>query len=468
MRINHNIAALNTYRQLNSAATGQSKSMEKLSSGLRINKAGDDAAGLAISEKMRGQIRGLDMAAKNSQDSISLIQTAEGALNETHSILQRMRELAVQSSNDTNTADDREKIQSEVDELAKEITRISNTTEFNTQNLMAGGLDNTFHIGANEGQNIKFSIGAMDAQSLGVADSTKSATAFLAETTGITSATSPSRGLDAGDYKIQTTRTNSSAGTVSKDIQQGATTKSLAVTNADKYTGTQDKTYIVKVTGVSADAADNAVNEIQYSTDDGSTWTTVTAAMDGGTKIDGMTFAIADEDAGGTAKHVVGDQYSFKATAAKVEVQLTDDSDVKIGPAQTVRAGDTSAVIGNSTEGKTVEVKFDFDSLTDSTGATDAATFTVGETSSKKAEIVDGKVNTDAFVAAGINVSDQASASKAITKINDAITTVSEERSKMGAVQNRLEHTINNLNTSSENLTAAESRIRDVDYALAA
>ena len=126
-----------------------SRSLEKLSSGLRINRAGDDAAGLAISEKMRGQIKGLTMAAKNAQDGISLIQTAEGALNETHSILQRMRELAVQAATDTNTADDRAKIQVEMDQLAHEITRISNTTEFNTQNLMAGGLNNIFHIGAN-------------------------------------------------------------------------------------------------------------------------------------------------------------------------------------------------------------------------------------------------------------------------------------------------------------------------------
>ena len=117
MRINHNIAALNTHRQLNSATTAQSKSMEKLSSGLRINQAGDDAAGLAISEKMRGQIRGLDQASKNAQDGISMIQTAEGALNETHDILQRMRELAVQSSNDTNTADDREEIQKEIESI---------------------------------------------------------------------------------------------------------------------------------------------------------------------------------------------------------------------------------------------------------------------------------------------------------------------------------------------------------------
>ncbi|MDQ0231457.1 flagellin N-terminal helical domain-containing protein [Metabacillus malikii] len=138
MRINHNIAALNTYRQLNTASTAQSKSMEKLSSGLRINKAGDDAAGLAISEKMRGQIRGLDMAAKNSQDGISLIQTAEGALNETHDILQRMRELAVQASNDTNTTSDREEIQKEINQMTSEINRIGNTTEFNTQKLLDG------------------------------------------------------------------------------------------------------------------------------------------------------------------------------------------------------------------------------------------------------------------------------------------------------------------------------------------
>ncbi|KZN99369.1 flagellin [Pseudobacillus badius] len=138
MRINHNIAALNTYRQLNSANGAQGKSMEKLSSGLRINRAGDDAAGLAISEKMRGQIRGLDMASKNSQDGISLIQTAEGALNETHDILQRMRELAVQAANGTNTTNDREEIQKEINQMTSEINRIGNTTEFNTQKLLNG------------------------------------------------------------------------------------------------------------------------------------------------------------------------------------------------------------------------------------------------------------------------------------------------------------------------------------------
>ena len=138
MRINHNIAALNTYRQLTGNTGATSKSLEKLSSGLRINRAGDDAAGLAISEKMRGQIRGLDQASSNANDGISLIQTAEGALNETHSILQRMRELSVQSANDTNTDADRAEIQKEIDQLTKEVDRISTDTEFNTQKLLNG------------------------------------------------------------------------------------------------------------------------------------------------------------------------------------------------------------------------------------------------------------------------------------------------------------------------------------------
>ncbi|KOR76291.1 flagellin [Paenibacillus solani] len=169
MRINHNIAALNTHRQLGANTGASSKNLEKLSSGLRINRAGDDAAGLAISEKMRGQIRGLDMAQKNAQDGISLIQTAEGALTETHSILQRMRELAVQASSDTNEGVDREKLQAEVNELAKEITRISTDTEFNNQKVLNGDFsDKTFHIGANSGQNIKLSIGDMSAEQLGV------------------------------------------------------------------------------------------------------------------------------------------------------------------------------------------------------------------------------------------------------------------------------------------------------------
>lgn len=169
MRIQHNISALNTHRNLTFNNTEASKNLEKLSSGYKVNRAGDDAAGLAISEKMRGQIRGLDMATKNAQDSISLIQTAEGALNETHSILQRMRELAVQSANDTNVDADRGALQKEVDALVSEIDRISTDTEFNTQKLLNGSFKSkVFHIGANSNQNLKLTIGNMGSKSLGL------------------------------------------------------------------------------------------------------------------------------------------------------------------------------------------------------------------------------------------------------------------------------------------------------------
>lgn len=210
MRIQHNISALNTHRNLGFNNTQASKNLEKLSSGYKINRAGDDAAGLAISEKMRGQIRGLDMASKNAQDSISLIQTAEGALNETHAILQRMRELAVQSSNDTNVSSDRAALQLEIDSLAKEITRISTDTEFNTQKLLdgtfggqvksAGGFDisgatsaggKVFHIGANSGQSINLSIGNMSATALGV-----NALAKTADVSELTDSTSVGGGIN--------------------------------------------------------------------------------------------------------------------------------------------------------------------------------------------------------------------------------------------------------------------------------
>ncbi|WP_277998879.1 flagellin [Moorella sulfitireducens] len=169
MRINQNISALNAYRNLTVTNNALTKSMEKLSSGLRINRAADDAAGLAISEKMRGQIRGLNQAIRNAQDGISLIQTAEGALNETHSILQRMRELAVQSANDTNTDEDRAQLQQEISQLLAEIDRIADTTQFNTKNLLNGSFANAvIHIGANSDQTLTVTIGTMSVSAIGV------------------------------------------------------------------------------------------------------------------------------------------------------------------------------------------------------------------------------------------------------------------------------------------------------------
>jgi len=169
MIIQHNMAAANTNRQLGVTTGNLAKSTEKLSSGYKINRAGDNAAGLTISEKMRGQIRGLNQASTNAQDGISLIQTAEGALNETQSILQRMRELTVQASNDTNVTADRKAIAQELKALTDELDRISEQTEFNTMKLLDGSFSSkNLQVGANSGQNIAFSIGYMDASSLGV------------------------------------------------------------------------------------------------------------------------------------------------------------------------------------------------------------------------------------------------------------------------------------------------------------
>ena len=173
MVVQHNLSAMNTSRQMNSVSSAMSKSTEKLSSGYKINRAADDAAGLSISEKMRSQIRGLNKAASNAQDGISLVQVAEGALNETHSILQRMNELATQAANDTNTSVDREAIQQEMNQLTSEIDRIQSTTQFNSMNLLDGTFSSKqlkLQVGALQGQSIGVSIAKMSASKLGLAD----------------------------------------------------------------------------------------------------------------------------------------------------------------------------------------------------------------------------------------------------------------------------------------------------------
>lgn len=175
MVVQHNLTAMNANRQLGITTGQQAKSSEKLSSGYRVNRAADDAAGLTISEKMRSQIRGLNKASTNAQDGISLIQVAEGALNEAHSILQRMNELATQAANDTNTTSDRTAVQKEIDALTKEIDRIASTTQFNTQNLLSGGFNaKNLQVGALSGQKITITIGKMSATALGINSKTVS------------------------------------------------------------------------------------------------------------------------------------------------------------------------------------------------------------------------------------------------------------------------------------------------------
>lgn len=360
MRINHNIAALNTYRQLTGVNTASSKSLEKLSSGYRINRAGDDAAGLAISEKMRGQIRGLDQASRNAQDGISMIQTAEGGLNETHSILQRMRELAVQASNDTMEAGDRTAIGEELKSLCAEIDRIGNTTQFNGKNLLNGSLSTS-----------------IDATStLEVGDT-------LATAVGVTIAE-----ISVSDAAGGTTYTFSGSGTT------------LTLTGNGK---TQSLTVGAMTTAESSQE---------------------------------LNFA----DLGISVKLV--SQGNVAATGANI---VTDVGTA--GLTVVTAAGSTSATFAiGANSGQTMNVSFSDMRASELGDASDLNTL-VGT------------------VAANSVVDTVAKAQTLITEMDAAIVDVSSQRGVLGAAQNRLEHTINNLNTSAENLTASESRIRDVDMA---
>lgn len=459
MIINHNLSAINTLNALGKNTQATSKSLQKLSTGYRINGASDDAAGLAISEKMRGQISGLKQASSNAQDGISLLQTAEGGLDQTHSILQRMRELAVQSASDTNTSDDRQKIQSEVDQLAKEISRISNTTEFNTQNLLAGGLSDTFHIGANANQNIAVSVSAMDAQTLGVAGNVITA-ASVTNTAGAgttINVSSVSRSLEDGKkYDIKVI--SSSAATISiaktQTYKNAGSAGSLTLVGIDGYTGTTDANYLVKVASVNT--AGTAVNSITYSTDNGVSWTTVngTFTAASGVSVNGIGIKF------GAATVAAGDTFAFSVKAAETTFQLQEGG-ANIGSNVTVHKGDTSAVIGDSNLDQTVTLAFD--SKLVGSGDTTGGDFVAKSTKSTAAVLNNKDVAVNAQVEAGINVSTQANANKAITAIDKAINAVSAQRSQLGAYQNRLTNTIDNLNTSNENITASEARIRDVD-----
>jgi len=466
MIINHNISALNTYRQLALNNSNSSKSIEKLSSGYRINRAGDDAAGLAISEKMRGQIRGLNMAAKNAQDGISLIQTAEGALQETHAILQRMRELAVQAANDTNTKSDREELQKEIDQLAMEITRIANNTEFNTKRLLNGGIsetglgENWFQIGANSGQSLSISIGAMDAKTLGVSRdiigteiNDDAAHVEGAEVSGSADA--------AGLYDGNTI-------TVAAETV-GATKAKLTVTavNTDLTGLNGTETIVINVDGtettVTLDSEDlpedleelagiissGLTGKANVSFDSSTNVLTIESLSDGSSS---YIEIVSD----GTGVFGVGNA-TGSDSSIKVTVSDGENDDYEFTGLQ----GNETELLVSSGAFKGLKITTD--------GAFDNSlsaqiTLTLKEA---KAATFNAAANTtvDAETYAGIDVSSQEAASDAITTIQAAIEKVSTERARLGAYQNRLEHTINNLGASAENLTAAESRIRDVDMA---
>jgi len=432
--------ALNTHRQLSINNTNTAKSLEKLSSGYRINRAGDDAAGLAISEKMRAQIRGLNMASKNAQDGISLIQTAEGALTEIHAILQRMRELATQSANDTNVVVDRGEIQKEIDELAKEITRIADTTEFNTQNLLGGKFKATFHIGANEGQNIELSINDMSAAALGVEGNMGLVKKGVEDTVKVDITNTHLAKAEKNDvYSVQK---------LSKSITLGEIT---------------DIQYVLR------DQDDNIVGVSK----DGQVWQLVNKGEDLTNDINNVNLdGAVDWNVENTHNKIISGTIvvTHKDTNAENDnkTYLTIKADATLLDKPGLTAGEYTMMESHALfSGKTV--------LLDAKG--NVVAYYEADNDNHTWKTLDGQVLFELDPSkigdgekvivggGGIDVSSQVAADKAITVINNAIEKVSTERSKLGAMQNRLEHTIKNLDTSAENLQAAESRIRDVDMA---
>lgn len=486
MIVNTNIASLNAQRSLLGTNNAMQKSLEKLSSGYRINKAADDAAGLAISEKMRGQIRGLNQAIRNAQSAISLIQTAEGALNETHSILQRMRELAVQAANDTNTASDREKIQAEVDQLAKELTRIANTTEFNTQKLLNGGIIEgnigkiNFQIGANQGQSIDLAINAMDAFSLGVAGSKATGSVTNDGTTGdVLAGATISIARDVGTGIVD----GASISVTAADIAATAgTTGAVDIDGAGGGTGTIEiatTTNTPDLNGYTFKFTDND-GTLGTSVDTNNKVITISGDFDGSAVTAPTDTDI--EDSINTALTAAGFTAQIGITLNSATVADLTNADpagftldggsdgsltrITLGGSQTIDVKDTDTsftVTSGTYKGLTVELASGRQ-ISDLT-ANGTATIGITVEGSSAAQFNSGILTAEATAGAGINVSSQSAANSAITIIDNAINQVSEERSKLGAYQNRLEHTINNLGTASENLTASESRIRDVDMA---
>ena len=379
MIINHNMNALNAHRNMGVNNTAAGKSMEKLSSGLRINRAGDDAAGLAISEKMRGQIRGLEQSSRNASDGISLIQTAEGALNETTNILQRMRELAVQSANDTNTSDDREQLQKEMTQLGEEIDRIANNTEFNTKKLLNG------NMGA---------------------------------------ATTETKGTVVNSGKLDTAAAANTALTALKDVNGN----SLGIAIGDKITtswsvnGTQ-KTVEFTVDNNNSKTLEHLLNKIKADADVND------AVIDAGAITITAATAGTDKQLNGFSIEVKSDAGTRKEAASNALSSFTTGT----------QAAD------NRTDG--------------------SANLQIGANASQQLNLSIGDMRATALGVKNLQVGTQSQANTAINVIDEATKKVSSERANLGAAQNRLEYTISNLDNTAENLTSAESTLRDVDMA---
>ena len=444
MVVQHNLQAMNANRMLGMTQSAQSKSSEKLSSGYQINRAADDAAGLAISEKMRKQINGLDRASTNAQDGVSAVQTAEGALTEVHSMLQRMNELAVQAANGTNSKEDRDAIQAEIDQLSTEIDRVAETTKFNETYLLKGN----------------------------------SATKTV--------------NVNAHDAGLKGTLVQG-AGTGSTFTANLTVGGKVSIAGADyRIVETDDGQDYANELGIVQDAvADNATDNV---TIDGTTYTIDTSKGTGnefwtdsnGNEYtadqlkdlvgDGSTVKIGDDDALNVVDADADDALTLDQAVEKMANALKDAS--SIGGTKSLASCDKDEAIGTEaqavdSEGNDIAGSFDYTFTIEKATATVQKDLTFSLHVGADADMTNKiNVNVEAMDAAnlgikGLNVSDNTgtAATYAIDAIADAINKVSSQRSALGAVQNRLEHTIDNLDNVVENTTAAESRIRDTDMA---
>lgn len=478
MIINHNMNALNAHRNMNVNNTAAGKSMEKLSSGLRINRAGDDAAGLAISEKMRGQIRGLTQASRNASDGISMIQTAEGALNETQNILQRMRELSVQSSNDTNTSEDRASIQKEIEQLTEEIDRIGNNTEFNTQSLLKGD-------GSTKLESSGIIIPKMKA---GTDESTVEAKVVIQ--------------VAAGNNK-QDLELKINGESIKADVTGavGATDEDNAKVLANVLKDTIDKNgnlngkYKVSLSGnevtieaIKGEGFDG--NRGNITVDKKANFTSVTETAGRTDVATAASFTIDLNDAATNKDNLYGTGITIGSTQIEFydasEGQYTgnaigvDISKVTAGNGEDL----VNAIIkqaGNKIEGAVLSVgnnnnELVISSMTKGANSTVKvedgaknegfeATFQVGANSNQTISISIGDMRAEALGVKNVDLTTAKGSQEATATIQAAIEKVSTERAGLGAVQNRLEYTISNLDNTTENLTSAESTLRDVDMA---
>jgi len=529
MRINTNIQAINAYRQLTVSQGKVSKNIEKLSSGLRINRAGDDAAGLAISEKMRSQIRGLKMAERNTLDGISLIQTAEGALQEVHNCLQRMRELAIQAANGTMAESDRIAIQNEIDQLTYDIDRIAKTTQFNANPLLRGSLLSRPVITTNSPE-VKYA-GSGTWKGDIVAEPSERGEVEL-KLSGL-----PSDGeyliINGKYYEFEDTVVNNGIvdGRIKVNIGSSLddTLNNLLnaiIENDNLFDASVSKVdsgslYLktaknmspveaedIKLDATNASSADFINNLTDppttgvsnlFAPDTSSNWKTIylnfTELPKPGDQliIDGVIINFADESVpyddvdneatvgvkDRTVYDVLAEVYNVIASA-KNENNAKALVDYKInGNSLILSTNKTDDGSGNALEvefkdndfetyaGKEMDIKLqiganDSESMKLLIGVVDTAFLGIARKADHKGIISTAGVDAEA----GISVLTEEDANNAIGFFDNAIRMVSESRSRLGAYQNRLEHTISNLSTTAENLTAAESRIRDVDMAL--